>query len=257
MSDEPLGLSPRPGPAPASRRILAQASAELRTTLGNGEQLLLQLAIPVLVLVFFTWAPVLDLGAGPRVDFLVPGVLALGVLSTAFTGQAIATGFARRYGVLKLLGATPLGRGGLLLGKTLAVLATEAAQLLVLLGVGAALGWRPAGQPAVALLLVLLGTAAFSGLGLLLAGTLRAEATLGAANLLYVVFLVIGGVAFPLRLLPAWLAALAQALPIGALTQGLRQAFQAGAAPPWGALLVLGLWAVAGLAAAALTFRWE
>ena len=234
MSSEPLGLSPRPGAAPASRRVLAQASAELRTTLGNGEQLLLQLAIPVLVLVFFTWAPVLDLGTGRRVDFLVPGVLALGVMSTAFTGQAIATGFARRYGVLKLLGATPLGRGGLLLGKTLAVLATEAAQLIVLLG-----------------------TAAFSGLGLLLAGTLRAEATLGAANLLYVVFLVIGGVAFPLRLLPGWLAALAQALPIGALTQGLREAFQAGAPPPWGAVLVLGLWAVAALAAAALTFRWE
>jgi ABC-2 type transport system permease protein len=257
LSSEPLGLSPHPGPAPASRRVLAQASAELRTTLGNGEQLLLQLAIPVLVLVFFTWAPVLDLGTGRRVDFLVPGVLALGVMSTAFTGQAIATGFARRYGVLKLLGATPLGRGGLLLGKTLAVLATEAAQLIVLLGVGAALGWRPAGQAAAALLLVLLGTAAFSGLGLLLAGTLRAEATLGAANLLYVVFLAIGGVAFPLRLLPGWLAALAQALPIGALTEGLRQAFQPGASPPWGAALVLGLWAVAALAAAALTFRWE
>src|SRR5262249_48931127 len=152
-----------------------------------GEQLLLTVVIPTVLLVVFVKVDVVDVGAGPRVDFVLPGVLALAVLSTAFTAQAIATGFERRYGVLKRLGTTPLPRGGLLAGKTAAVLAVEALQVAVLLLVGVLLGWRPPAVSVVpAVLLVLIGTVAFSGLALLMAGTLRAEATLAAANLVYV-----------------------------------------------------------------------
>lgn len=257
MADERLRLTPAPGAAPFWRRVLATTSVQLRTTLGNGEQLLLQLAIPVLVLVLFTLAPILDLGPGPRVAFVAPGVLALAVLSAAFTGQAISTGFERRYGVLKLFGATPLGRPGLLLAKTLGVLATEILQLLVLVVVAILLGWRPGSGWALAVPLLILGTAAFSGLGLFLAGALRAEATLGAANLIYLLLLILGGVAFPVRLFPGWLADIARGLPITALTDGLRTALTSGAGIPWGDGLILALWTVLGLGAAALTFRWE
>ncbi|MEU7837155.1 MULTISPECIES: ABC transporter permease [unclassified Nonomuraea] len=252
-----LDFTPAPAAAPFARMVLAQAAAETRATLRNGEQLLLTLIIPVLLLVGFSLAPLIDVGGGRRIDFLAPGVLALAIMSTAFTGQAIATGFERRYGVLKRLGATPLSRAGLLLAKTVAVLAVEGVQVVVIVAVALALGWRPQGSPVGALLLVLLGTAAFSGLGLLMAGVLRAEATLAAANLVYLVLLGAGGVIFPLTKFPAGMRPALEVLPISALTGGLRSVLAGGAAVPLGALGVLAAWAVLSLGIAARTFRWE
>ncbi|MEV4459967.1 ABC transporter permease [Microbispora sp. NPDC049633] len=241
--------------------VLAQAGAEIRAMLRNGEQLLLTMIIPILLLAGFSTAPLLDVGDGRRVDFVAPGILALAVMSTAFTGQAIATGFERRYGVLKRLGATPLSRSGLLLAKTVAVVAVEALQVVVIVAVALALGWSPHGGPSWgplwAVPLLLLGTAAFSGLGLLMAGTLRAEATLAGANLVYLVLLGVGGVLFPLDRFPAGVRHVLELLPISALTSGLRTVLSAGGGFPGGALLVLLCWTVAALALAARTFRWE
>jgi ABC-2 type transport system permease protein len=252
-----LDLTPAPGAAPFPRMVLAQAGAEVRAILRNGEQLLLTLIIPVLLLVGFSLAPLIDIGGGSRVAFLAPGVLALAVMSTAFTGQAIATGFERRYGVLKRLGATPLSRAGLLLAKTAAVLLVELLQVALIAGVALMLGWRPAGSFLGAALLVLLGTAAFSGLGLLMAGVLRAEATLAAANLVYLVLLGAGGVVFPLTKFPEGVRPVLELLPISALTGGLRAVLSAGGGLPLGALAVLAAWAVVTLGLAARTFRWE
>ncbi|MEU0571381.1 ABC transporter permease [Nonomuraea sp. NPDC005983] len=252
-----LDFTPAPGAAPFPRMVLAQAGAEVRATLRNGEQLLLTLIIPVLLLVGFSLAPLIDIGGGSRVDFLAPGVLALAVMSTAFTGQAIATGFERRYGVLKRLGATPLSRAGLMLAKTVAVIAVEAIQVVVVVAVALSLGWHPHGSPLAAALLVLLATAAFSGLGLLMAGTLRAEATLAAANLVYLVLLGAGGVMFPLSKFPSGLRHVLELLPISALTSGLRTVLTGGGALPLGALAILACWAALTLVLAARTFRWE
>ncbi|MER7502519.1 ABC transporter permease [Nonomuraea pusilla] len=253
----PLDLTPAPGAAPFPRMVAAQAGAEIRATLRNGEQLLLTLIIPILLLVGFSLAPLVDVGGGRRVDFLVPGVLALAVMSTAFTGQAIATGFERRYGVLKRLGATPLSRAGLMLAKTAAVVAVEALQAVVVVCVGLALGWRPHGSFLAVALLLLLGTAAFSGLGLLMAGTLRAEATLAGANLVYLVLLGAGGVIFPLTKFPAGARQVLEVLPISALTGGLRAVLVQGAALPLMPLAVLAAWAVLSLGLVSRTFRWE
>ena len=237
--------------------VRAQTAAELRTLLRNGEHLLLTLVIPTLLLVVFTLAPVLDLGPGRRVDFLAPGIIALAVMSTAFTGQAIATGFERRYGVLKRLGATPLPRWGLLAAKTMTVICVEIGQIAILSGVALALGWHPHGPLPATVLLALLGTAAFSGLGLLMAGLLRAEATLAAANLVYVVLLAVGGVAFPLSRFPEAVRPFLEALPIAALSGGLRDVLQHGSALPLQPLVVLSAWTVAAFLVAAPTFRWE
>ncbi|MFC3994453.1 ABC transporter permease [Nocardiopsis sediminis] len=252
-------FSPSPGAAPLHRMVAAQASMELRILLRNGEQLLLTMVIPVLLLVGFSLTSVLDIGEGSRVGFLAPGVLALAVMSTAFTGQAIGTGFERRYGVLKRLGATPLSRFGLLAAKTAAVLAVEALQIAVLCGVAFSLGWRPAAGAsglAYAAVLLLLATAAFSALALLMAGTLRAEATLAAANLVYVILLGLGGVLFPTDRFPEPVQAAVQALPITALTKGLRSALTEGSAPLVPAA-ILAAWAVIAAALASRYFRWE
>lgn len=249
--------APRPGAAPIGRMIAAQTALETRMLLRNGEQLLLTVIIPSLLLVLFSTVDVVDTGAGAAVDFLAPGVLALAVMSTAFTGQAIATGFERRYGVLKLLGASPLPRWALMTSKTLSVLVTEVLQVVLLTAIALALGWSPQGGPFSVLLLLVLGTAAFSGLGLLMAGTLRAEATLAAANLVFLLLLVGGGVIVPLDRFPDAARTALELLPISALSEGLRDVLQHGAAMPWGQAGILAVWAVLGLGAAARFFRWE
>ncbi|MDI5963131.1 ABC transporter permease [Streptantibioticus silvisoli] len=248
---------PAPGAAPLPRMIGAQAGLETRMLLRNGEQLLLTVIIPSVLLVLFSAVPIVQTGAGRRVDFLAPGLLALAVLSTAFTGQAIATGFERRYGVLKRLAASPLPRWGLMAAKTCSVLVVEAGQVVLLAVIALALGWSPHGDPAAVLLLLVVGTAAFSGLGLLMAGTLKAEATLAAANLVFLLLLVGGGVIVPLAKFPHAMRAVLELLPISALSGGLRDVLQHGTGVPWGPLGVLAVWAVVALAAAARFFRWE
>ena len=252
--------TPSPNAQSLPRMVAAHAQMETRLLLRNGEQLLLALIIPLLLLVGGAAAgDVIDLGAGRRIDVLTPGVIALAVMSTSFTSLAIATGFERRYGVLKRLGATPLPRSGLLLGKVASLLLVEAAQLLVVGGVGLALGWRPAGGWAAAaatVLLVALGTTAFAALALLMAGTLRAEATLAAANLVYVVLLVAGAVVLPLSSYPDWMHGLVLALPSGALAEGLRDTLS-GAGPAWVSVAVLASWSAAAAVLTVRTFRWE
>ncbi|WP_431032784.1 ABC transporter permease [Streptomyces sp. P6-2-1] len=249
--------APRPGAAPVGRMIAAQAALETKMLLRNGEQLLLTVIIPALLLVLFSAVDVVDTGDGERVDFLAPGVLALAVMSTAFTGQAIATGFERRYGVLKRLGASPLPRWALMTAKTLSVLVTEVLQVILLTVIAFALGWSPHGNPAWVVLLLLLGTAAFSGLGLLMAGTLKAEATLAAANLVFILLLVAGGVIVPLEKFPGAVRSVLELLPITALSDGLREVLHHGAGLPAKDLIVLAVWTVLGLGAAGRFFRWE
>jgi ABC-2 type transport system permease protein len=250
--------APAPGAAPLAAMVLAQAGLEVRMILRNGEQLLLTVAIPLLVLGVFAGVEVLDLGdREARLAFLTPGVLALAVISTSFTGLAIATGFERRYGALKLLGASPLPRWGLLAAKALAVLAVELIQVGLVCGLALALGWRPEGTPAAVVLLLVAGTAAFSALGLLMAGTLRAEATLAAANLVYLLLLVTGGIAVPLDRFPDAARPVLESLPAAALAEGLRDVLRDGAGLPWTSLAVLLAWAVGAGTAAAATFRWE
>src|SRR3954454_23620070 len=250
-----LDLTPAPGAAPMGRMLRAQAGLELRLTLRRGESVLLTLIIPLALVLFFSTVDVLPAGSGRPVDFVVPGVLALAVLSTSFTGLAIATGFERSYGALKRLGASPLPRGVLLAGKTLAVLAVEVIQVALLVVVGLLLGWQPHGNPVWVVLLLVLGTAAFASLGLLMAGTLRAEATLAAANGVYLILLMLGGIVFPLSQLPGAVAAVAEGLPAAALAGGLGSVLAEGAGLPAGDVLVLAAWAVVAGVLAARTFR--
>lgn len=243
-------------PVTPARRVLAQARFETGMLLRNGEQLLVSLVLPALALVGLTLASVPDLGTARRVDVATAGALALAAVSTAFTGQAIATGFDRRAGVLRLLGTTPLGRGGLLGGKALAVLSVLGVQTVVLGLVGLALGWRPVLAGLLpALLGLLLGAATFTALALLLAGTLRAEAVLALANLVWVLLLGLG-LLLPSSELPGALGTLATVLPSGALGDGMRASLVDGTWPwtQWAVLLVWG--ALAG-AAARRWFRWS
>ena len=236
--------------------FVAQVKAETRLLFRNGEQLLLTLGIPVLLLVFFSTVKVVDLGTTPRVQTIVPGILALAVMSTAMVGLGIATGFERKYGVLKLLGSTPLGRPRLLLAKAATVAVVELLQFVVLATIGALLGWRPHLSLLLVIAAVLLGTACFAGIAFTLAGRLKGEVNLAAVNGLYLVLLLIGGMVVPLDNLPAPLRAVGRLLPSGALSDAMRQAVgeTERTGRPW---LILMVWLVVAATAAVRLFRWE
>ena len=238
--------------------VTAQTAAEVRMTLRRGESLLLTLGIPILLLVFFSLVDVLPTGTDNPVDFLAPGVLALAVMSAAMVGLAIATGFERQYGILKRLGTTPLGRSNLLIAKIGAILLVEVVQFALLVAVGLALGWHPSASGMLpGLVAVLLGTAAFAGLGMCMAGRWKAELVLAGANGLYLVLLLVSGMMIPLSKLPGPLRAAAHLLPSAALAELLHGTLTAGASTPPGAWVVLVVWAVAAPALAARLFRWE
>jgi ABC-2 type transport system permease protein len=244
--------------APLGRRVAAQTAAEVGLTLRRGESLLLTLGIPVVLLVFFSEVHLLPTGTGKPVTFLAPGILALAVMGTALVNLSIATGFERGYGVLKRLGTTPLGRPALLASKVAAVVVVELLQAFVLVPVAYGLGWRPSAAGAAAAVGVVgLATVAFGGMGLFLAGVLRAEVNLAAANGLWLLLLLVSGMLAPLSKLPGWLQDVSRALPAAALADGLHRAVGLGTGVAGWSWTALGIWAAAAPVAAALSFRWE
>ncbi|HLG68896.1 MAG TPA: ABC transporter permease [Chloroflexota bacterium] len=239
------------------RALSAQTMMELRLMSRRGENLLVTLVIPLVLLLFFGSTSVFTMGGERPVDFLVPGILALAIMSTGMVSLGIATAYERHYGVLKRLGGSPLTRSQLIGAKILSVVVVEAGQAVLLLGVAVlAFGWRPLGGWAAPLVMAVLGTVTFAGLGLLMAGGLRAEATLAGANGLYLIFALIGGMFLPVDHLPSALAGIAPYLPADALADLLRSSL-AGSALSGFSLVVLVIWTILFVAVAMRTFRWE
>ena len=238
--------------------VLVQFRSELRRVAANGEQLLLTLGIPVMLLVFFSLVDVLPTGTKQPIDFLAPGILALATMSTAMVSLGIGTGFERSYHVLKRLGTTPLGRPRLIAAKIGSVIALEIVQFAVLIPVAFALGWKP-DSPSwlLAVVGVIVGTMAFAGIGLTLAGRLPGEINLAAQNGLYLVLLLLGGMVIPFAKLPGAIRTVAHALPSGALADVLRDTLSNAGTQPTRSWIVLCIWAVAGPLLAARLFRWD
>jgi ABC-2 type transport system permease protein len=250
------------GAASSAQAIAAMTAMELRLTLRRGENLFATIVIPTIVLVLFSSIAILPTGSGRPVDFLLPGAISLGIIATSLVSLGITTAYDRSYGVLKRLGGSPLGRGELIVARVLTVLVVEAVQVALLVATAfALLDWRagPDASPALVLVAGLLGTAAFAGLGLAMAGTLRAETVLALANLLFLGFLVVGGIIVPLDRLPGPLAIIGAALPAAPLSELLRVGLGAatGGTDVGGALALLAAWAIVAVGSAARTFRWE
>lgn len=252
-------------PAPALRSVGALAAHDLRVTARRGENVLVTLVIPIAVLLFFASTSVIPNLAGRPVDFLLPGAIALAIIASGLVNLGIATAYDRSYGVLKRLGGAPLPSWGLVAAKVAAILVLEVVQVAALVAVAAlALGWAPGAgwSPALFVGAIVLGTVAFAGLGLLLAGTLRAEATLALANGLFLGFLMLGGIVLPIDHLPEVLQPIAALLPATALADLLRISLASGltAGAPASGLqpaLLLGVWGVAAAGLAIRTFRWD
>ena len=235
----------------------SQLRQELTVMARNGEQLLLLLGIPILLLVFFSQTNVLPTDGLANIDFLMPGILSLAIMSTAMVSLGIATGFERSYGVLKRLGTTPLGTKRLVAAKVVATCCIEIAQLLALVAVGLILGWNPSSINLPSLLLALvLGTSCFAGLGLIMAGRLRAEVNLAAQNGLYLVLLLLGGILVPNSELPKSIAWLAEVLPSSLLSELLRSIF-GNDELKISDLASLAIWALGACVVAIFSFKWS
>ena len=235
-----------------------QLACELRVLARNGEQLLLILGIPLLLLSFFSNVDILPTSGQSSVNFLLPGIVALAIMSTAMVSLGIATGFERSYQVLKRLGATPLGVPRLVLAKALSVLVVEFVQVMLLIGLAQAFGADLGGLNIAKLAFAIaLGTLAFSGVGLSLAGRLRGEINLAAQNALYLVLLLIGGIVFPLQEFPSWLHWVGRISPSGALADVMRDVFSGTSVHGASSLVVLVCWAVAAQLSAFKLFRWN
>ncbi len=239
--------------------VAAQARSEIKMTLKQGEAALLTIVIPVIGLLVFGSVKLLPVPAGVpnRVNFVLAGAIAFGIMASGMVSQSISVAFDRSYGVLKRLGATPLGRKGVVMGKLAAVAALELIQLALLLGVGAALGWTPSGNPLIFIVGWVLATSAFTGIGMLLGGTLRAELVLGLSTLLWLVLLGVGSMVVPLGSLPGPVALLAKLLPAaGASYLILHGISAAGAVPLWAWIDTL-VWAVGAPLLAIRLFKWS
>jgi ABC-2 type transport system permease protein len=237
--------------------LRAQLRAEIALVRRNGEQLLVTLGIPLALLGFFSVVDVLPSDTPEAVDFLVPGILALAIMSTSMVSLGIATGFERSYLVLKRLSATPLGPRRLVAAKTISVAIVEIIQMMLLVGLGLALGWSPLNPNWIlTVVAVILGTTAFAGIGLTLAGTLRGEINLAATNALYLLLLLLGGILFPQDRLPGAMQAVSDMLPTTALAEVLRDTLMSNGdiGSAWWVLVV---WAVAAPLAATRFFRWN
>ncbi len=240
------------------RQVLTQTRFELLLTLRRGENILVTLMVPVMLLIFFTSLNIAPTVNGLAVNFLLPGILAVAVIAAGMVNLGIATAYERYYGVLKRLGSSPLPRSGLILAKVLSILILEGVQVFLLVGVAVVLyGWRPMGSPLLALLSIAVGTVTFAAMGLAMAGAWRAELTLAGANALFLLFILLGGGILPLSHLPRPLATIAQFLPAAALTEALQATMNDGGGFPGFALVVLAVWAVVMLIVAIRTFQWE
>jgi ABC-2 type transport system permease protein len=255
-----LGTGAPAQPASWIAKALALTANELRLAARRGENLLVTFIIPAGVLLVFSAFDISGgTGAGRPVDRMLPGSVSLAVIASAMVSLSIATGFERSYGVLKRLGGSPAGTSALVVSKTAAVVVVEAVQIALLLVIAAAIGWSAGATASLPLVIagLVLGTVAFAGPGLLMAGTLRAEATLALANLLFLVSLVIGGVVMPIEKLPATVASASALLPPAALTRVLTLGLGGAAGDATEPLVVLAVWAVVLAGLAARTFRWD
>ena len=244
-------FAPDPRSATVPKMLAAQFALELKLLLRNGEQLLLTLFIPITLLVGLTLLPFGSFGPNRAATF-VPAIMSLAVISTAFTGQAIAVAFDRRYGALKRIGATALPVWGIIAGKSLAVVTVVFLQSIVLGGIGIALGWRPHILGLIlGAVIIALGTGAFAAMGLLVGGTLRAEIVLAVANLLWFVFAGLGALTLEGRAVPEAVRWAARLTPSGALTEALTQAMSLSV--DWFGIVVLAVW---GGLSALCALRW-
>jgi ABC-2 type transport system permease protein len=250
---------PRHGPA--AQRDLGlvgrQIRYEQRAYWRNRGRAVFTFAFPLMFLVIFASLDknghISSLGGIPYDDFLVPGILAYGVIMTTFTNMSMQTTILRDAGVLKRMQGTPLPRWAYTaarIGSTCLVTAV----LAVVTIAGGILVWGvnlPAGALPGLVITLLLGTAAFTTIGIGMAQFIpNAETGPVIINLIVLPITFISNIFYPTTGMPAVLRTIADIFPINALARALQYSFDPrnhGAGFDWTHLWTLAVWTVIGI----------
>ncbi|KXB52186.1 multidrug ABC transporter permease [Corynebacterium sp. HMSC077D10] len=255
---QPGTFTPAPQRAGVGAILKAQGAIESKLLLRHGEQQLLSIVIPIMLLI--GGARLGDAVSLPGsaqangLDELFPMVLAVAATSAGFTGQAISLAFDRRYGALKRTGASGVPAWAIIGGKIIGVASMVLVQVVVLGLTAYLVGFRtsPGGVLLAAVTLVF-GVAAFTALGLILGGTMSSELVLALANLVW--FLLLGVVGWAMYSTGLGHNGVFTLVPTVALAGGLTDAFR-GEIPLFQILVLVG-WAVAASAIAVKWFRFD
>lgn len=259
-----------PGLLVAARQ---RSAVELKSFFRNTQSMVFTLMLPVLLLVVFgtIFSGTIE---GTNTDFkqyFVAGIIAAGVMSTAFTGLAINVALEREMGLIRRLASSPMPKGAYFLGKVVLVAVTSVLETIILVAIGAGFfGLSIPTDPnhwAVFAGVLVLGTAACSLCGLAYTALIPSAASASAVvTPPFLVLQFISGVFFPFNELPGWMQSVASIFPLKWMTQGFRYVFlpdefqvveSGGTWDLTSVALMLGLWIFVGGALTMMTFRWR
>ena len=195
------------------------------------------------------------------IDFLIPGLIGLNLLSTGLWGSGFTIVRMRSGKLLKRLMATPMRRGDFLLSFVMGRMVWLGAELaLLLLFAWLVFDYVVAGSLAAALVISVIGAFTFSGLGLLIASRARTtEAVSGLMNLAGMPMWILSGVFFSYDNFPKAMHPFIQALPLTALLDALRAVMNDGLSilATWSQLAILAAWGIGCFVVALAIFRWR
>lgn len=193
-------------------------------------------------------------------DFVLPGLLAMGLMNFTMIGIAGSVARFRELRILRRLTATPVSPTSFIVAQVAARLVLAVGQVLLMLGLGVALGADVVGSPVVLVLLATLGNLTFLSLGFAVAGrTDSVDAANNLAGLATAPLMFLSGMFFPIAAMPDVVQRMADFLPITPLIGGMRRVALEGAA--LGALgddlWLLVAWVPVALLLARLSFRFD
>ncbi len=269
-SRAPSTRGPMPGLLTAARH---RSVVEMKSFFRSTQQLVFTLLLPVLLLVVFgtIFSGTIE---GTDTDFkqyFVAGIIAAGVMSTAFSGLSMTVAIEREMGLIRRLGGSPMPKGAYFIGKFVLVAITSIVEVIILIGIGVAFFGLSLPADAqhwtVFLWVLILGTAACSLCGLAYTAVIPNAASASAVvTPPFMVLQFISGVFFPFHQLPEWMQSVAAVFPLKWMTQGFRYVFlpenfqvvEPGGTWALGSIaLMLALWIVVGAVLTTMTFKWK
>ncbi len=194
-------------------------------------------------------------------DFLVPGIVAMMIMSNNLNGVAGQIASWRERGILRRMQSTPLRASTFIAGQITARLVLNGLQATIVLLIASLIfGTQVNGSWAVLMMFVILGTLTFMAIGFIVAGVAKSPESAGPiAGFISFPLLFLGGIFFPISNMPEVIQPYVKLLPISHLSTAMRQVMNVGAdlSVLWFDALLLSGWMIVAFIIASFTFKWE
>jgi ABC-2 type transport system permease protein len=195
------------------------------------------------------------------IDFLVPGIVAMMIMSNNMNGVSGQISSWRERGILRRLQSTPLHASSFIAAQITARLILNASQAaIVLLVANLIFHTQVRGSWWLLIMFVLLGTLTFMSIGFIIASLAKTPESAGPiAGIISFPMLFLGGLFFPINNMPQWAQTIIKLFPIAHLSTSLRQIMNVGEglAVLWPQALLLSCWMIAAFVISSITFKWE